>query len=88
MNKFQLKPRLSADESTPGNPMDFMVGAALVQSQAAKARPEKPIRLNLDITPSVHRLLKLYALENEMSVSEVVRTLIDQLVRPEHRQQR
>ncbi|RQR43462.1 hypothetical protein DIE20_11325 [Burkholderia sp. Bp9131] len=88
MSKFQLKPRLAADESTPGNPIDFIAGAALVQSQAAKTRPEKPIRLNLDITPAVHRLLKLYALENGTSVSEVVRTLIDQLVRPEQQHQR
>lgn len=70
----------------PSNPVDFIAGAALVQSQAAKSRPEKPIRLNLDITPAVHRLLKLYALENGMSVSEVVRSLIDGLVRPAQQQ--
>ncbi|WP_321857274.1 hypothetical protein [Burkholderia cenocepacia] len=88
MSKYQLKPRVAGDESASSDSIDFVVGAALVQSQVAKARPEKPIRLNLDITPAVHRMLKLYALENGMSVSEVVRTLIDRLVRPEHQHQR
>ena len=88
MNKFQLNPRYAADESAPSKPIDFIAGATFVQSQAAKSRPEKPIRLNLDIAPPVHRLLKLYALENGMSVSEVVRSLIDGLVRPEHQQRR
>lgn len=87
MNKFQLKSRLGADDNLSSNSLDFIAGAALMHSQAAKTRPEKPIRLNLDITPAVHRLLKLYALENGMSVSEVVRALIDQLVRPAQRQQ-
>jgi hypothetical protein len=88
MNKFPLNPRNAVDEGAPNNAMDFIAGATLMQSHAAKTRPEKPIRLNLDITPAVHRLLKLYALENGMSVSEVVRSLIDRLVRPEHEQQR
>ena len=84
MSKFQLKPRVTADDSMPSNSIDFIAGATLVQSHNAKTRPEKPIRLNLDITPPVHRALKLYALENGVSVSEVVRSLIDTLVRPEH----
>lgn len=81
MSKFQLTPRLPADDrhpATQNSAVEFLTGGALAQSQGQ--RPPKPIRLNLDIDHVRHRKLKMYALENGLSVSEVVRALIDTVI--------
>jgi len=46
-----------------------------VRSQAGD-RPPKPIRLNLDLEPELHRRLKLLAVESGVTIAQLVRTLI------------
>ncbi|WP_116140967.1 hypothetical protein [Trinickia diaoshuihuensis] len=81
MSKFHLTSRLPADEKQPvaqNTAMDFVTATTLEQSQSQ--RPPKPIRLNLDIDHVRHRKLKMYAVENGLSVSEVIRALIDTVI--------
>lgn len=76
MSKFKISPKSSAP--APSKPMtaaEFAAGAALVQSQVG-SRPAKPIRLNLDLDPELHRRLKVRAAEAGISIAELVRGLI------------
>lgn len=76
MSKFKLGPSLNTNvERSPTTKDEFVAGASLVQSQAS-SRPEKPIRLNLDLDPTVHKKLKIRAVENGTSVAALVRDLI------------
>jgi hypothetical protein len=78
MSKFKIPPRAPTTPATSGTPVsiaDFTSGAALVQSQAG-ARPPKPVRLNLDLDPDIHRQLKLRAVHDGTTVAELVRGLI------------
>jgi predicted HicB family RNase H-like nuclease len=63
---------------TPAGPIshaEFAAGATVVQSQTA-TRPAKPIRLNLDLDPDLHRRLKVRAANAGISVAQLVRGLI------------
>lgn len=63
----------------PTTTAEFVTGAAMVQSQTGQ-RPPKPVRLNLDLDPEVHRRLKLRATEQGISIAQLVRTLISREV--------
>lgn len=75
MSKFKVGPRTGGATDRPATRQEFVSGAALVQSQAG-TRPPKPVRLNLDLDPEVHRQLKLRAVENGMTIAQLVRGLI------------
>ena len=42
-------------------------------------RPEKPVRITVDLDPELHRFLKGFAFEREAKGTEVVRTLLEML---------
>lgn len=44
---------------------------------AELADKKKPIRLNLDLDPDLHKALKVRAAQNEETVADIVRRLID-----------
>lgn len=73
--KFKLSPKTSSPAKKPASREEFVSGAALVQSQAG-TRPPKPVRLNLDLDPEVHKQLKLRAVENGTTIAKLVRDLI------------
>lgn len=72
--KFKIGPKTTPADK-PASREEFVSGAALVQSQAG-TRPPKPIRLNLDLDPEVHKQLKLRAVENGTTIAKLVRDLI------------
>jgi len=76
LSKFKIKPAGSAGNAAmPTTTEEFVRGAAMVQSQTGQ-RPPKPVRLNLDLDPEVHRRLKLRATERDISIAQLVRSLI------------
>lgn len=78
MSKFKISPRATNTPATgpaPETVESFAAGAEMVQSQAGK-RPEKPIRLNVDLEPETHRRLKMRAVESGKTIAELVRELI------------
>ncbi len=42
-------------------------------------RPEKPVRITVDLDPELHRFLRGFAFEREAKGTEVVRALLDML---------
>jgi hypothetical protein len=78
MSKFKIAPRLASTPATgnaPSTVEEFAAGAAMVQSQAGN-RPPKPVRLNLDLDPEIHRKLKMRAVESSTTVAQLVRDMI------------
>lgn len=76
MSKFKIAAaQKSSATEKPATKEDFVAGASMVQSQAG-TRPPKPIRLNLDLEPELHRRLKLRAVESGVTIAQLVRTLI------------
>ncbi|MGF6988753.1 putative HicB family RNase H-like nuclease [Paraburkholderia atlantica] len=78
MSKFKITPSVGSNSSPaekPATRQEFVSGAALVQSQAG-TRPPKPVRLNLDLDPEVHRQLKMRAVESGVTIAQLVRGLI------------
>jgi predicted HicB family RNase H-like nuclease len=80
MSKFKIPTAghtISAPTSkVPATREEFVSGAALVKSQAG-TRPPKPVRLNLDLDPDLHRSLKIRAIEQGVTVAQLVRSLIN-----------
>jgi len=75
--KLKIKPTTGADPgAAPASADAFAAGAALVQSQTGP-RPEKPVRLNLDLDPATHRRLKIAAIDRGISVAVLVRQAIE-----------
>ncbi|WP_018079173.1 plasmid partition protein ParG [Thiobacillus denitrificans] len=54
----------------------FIQGAALADA-VTQGRGVKPMRLNLEIDVEIHRKLKIRAAERGVSISKLVRDLID-----------
>ncbi|CAB3804336.1 hypothetical protein LMG28614_06012 [Paraburkholderia ultramafica] len=75
MSKFKVKTGTMPPAEAPTSIESFAAGATLAQSQGSK-RPPKPIRLNLDLDPELHRQLKLRAVTDGMTIAELVRGLI------------
>jgi len=79
MSKFKISsgPSIGGNGQTkpPATRDEFVSGAALVKSQAG-TRPPKPVRLNLDLDPDLHRSLKIRAIDQGMTVAQLVRGLI------------
>ncbi|MFM0705628.1 ribbon-helix-helix protein [Paraburkholderia sediminicola] len=77
MSKFKIAPKTSQPPAAaPESVEAFAAGAAMVKSQTGD-RPAKPIRLNLDLDPGMHRRLKIRAAEAGKSIAQLVRELID-----------
>lgn len=77
MSKFKVSSRPAATAgAVPATPEQFAEGAAMVRSQTG-GRPLKPIRVNFDLDPVMHRRLKIRAIDQGLSVAEHVRRLIE-----------
>ena len=75
--KLKIKPTTGAAAgAAPASADAFASGAALVQSRAGP-RPEKPVRLILDLDPATHRRLKIAAIVRGISVAVLVRQAIE-----------
>ncbi|RQH00194.1 hypothetical protein [Paraburkholderia dinghuensis] len=72
--KFKLSPNQHA-EPQPATAEEFANAAGMVRSQQAE-RPLKPVRLNLDLTPSFHERLKLRAAELRLTGAQYIRELV------------
>lgn len=83
MSKFKLSTKSPAAQIAgtgaadhPDTPEAFAAGAAMVQSQAG-GRPPKPVRVNFDLVPELHRRLKMRAVTEGKTVAELVRHWIE-----------
>lgn len=75
MHKFKI-------QATPETPAPASIAAfGSAAPFAGGSRGDKPIRLNLDLSPEMHRQLKRTALDAGESVSGVVRGLIERHLR-------
>lgn len=54
-------------------------GREATQRRRAGKRPEKPVRITVDLDPELHRFLKGFAFEREAKGTEVVRMLLKML---------
>ena len=54
-------------------------GREAPERRRAGKRPEKPVRITVDLDPELHRFLKGFAFEREAKGTEVVRTLLEML---------
>lgn len=54
-------------------------GREATERRRAGRRPEKPVRITVDLDPELHRFLKGFAFEREAKGTEVVRTLLEML---------
>lgn len=73
--KFSVR-RAETPANTPNNPQEFAAGAAMVQSQTG-GRALKPVRVNVDLDPEVHRSLKLLAMDRNTNIAGLLRDLIN-----------
>ena len=73
--KFSVR-RAEAPANTPNNAQEFAAGAAMVQSQTG-GRALKPVRVNVDLDPEVHRSLKLLAMDRNTNIAGLLRDLIN-----------
>lgn len=73
--KFSVR-RTEAPTNAPNNPQEFAAGAAMVQSQTG-GRALKPVRVNVDLDPEVHRSLKLLAMDRHTNIAGLLRELIN-----------
>ncbi len=76
MSKFKLsatQPQHPKSSSLTAE--QFTSGAALVQTQNG-GRPPKPVRINFDLDPDTHRSLKIRAINQGVTVAELIRNLI------------
>lgn len=74
MSKFKVSNK-SSPISPPATREQFAESAAMVQAQTG-GRPLKPIRVNFDMDPTIHRQLKLLALDKNLTVAQFLRDLI------------
>ncbi|RQU38927.1 hypothetical protein DF142_21110 [Burkholderia cenocepacia] len=73
--KFKLSPARQGAEPSVSNVAAFVSDAAMVRSQA-DTRTARMVPLNLNIDADHHRRLKIRAIEEGATVSDVVRNLI------------
>lgn len=59
-----------------GSARQFIEGAAMVATQSTQ-RPLKPVRINIDLSPDLHRRIKQRALDLDTSIAEYIRSLIN-----------
>jgi len=74
-SKFRLPPRTATPEQRPTSLEEFANDAGMVHSQQPP-RPLKPVRLNVELEPSLHERAKLRAAELRMTSAQYVRELI------------
>lgn len=74
--KFKIPPKPVSASAAPESVEEFASGAAMVKSQTG-GRPLKPVRINFDLDPAKHHRLRQRALDKGISVSNLVRDLID-----------
>ncbi len=75
MSKFKIAPKSVTLAAAPASIEAFGAGAAMVKTQSGD-RPEKPVRLNLDIEPALHRRLKQVAFDTDTKIAVLVRRWI------------
>lgn len=76
MSKFKIaKPATASSAQQPQSIEEFGNTAPMVKSQTG-GRPLKPIRLNLDLDPVLHKRLKIAAVEAGEPVAALVRKWI------------
>lgn len=73
--KFKVETKTGKPVEQPDSIEAFGAGAPMVKSQTG-GRPLKPVRLNLDLDPSLHKRLKLAAIEAGEPVASLVRRWI------------
>ena len=74
-SKFRLPPRTATPESRPTSLEEFANDAGMVHSQLPQ-RPLKPVRLSVELEPSLHERAKLRATALRMTSAQYVRELI------------
>jgi len=77
MSKFKIAPKPATPVAPPSSIEAFGAGAAIVNTQS-RSRPEKPVRLNLDIEPALHRRLKQVAFDTDTKIAVLVRRWIEE----------
>lgn len=75
MSKFKIAPRPAVSADKPASIEEFGASAPMVKSQTG-GRPLKPVRLNLDIEPMLHKRLKQRALDEGQPAAALVRAWI------------
>ncbi|WP_157376375.1 hypothetical protein [Burkholderia ubonensis] len=73
--RFKLSPARQGSEPSVSSVVNFVADAAMVKSQA-DAHPARMVPLNLNIDADHHRRLKIRAIEEDATVSDIVRRLI------------
>ena len=70
-----------AEEQQPGEPPepDDRASSSGAPARRRVPRPEKPVRITVDLDPELHRFLKGFAFEREAKGTEVVRALLEML---------
>lgn len=76
MTKPKFSVRTSQAAAGAPTPQEFAAGAAMVQSQTG-GRALKPVRVNVDLDPDVHRSLKLLAMDRHTNIAGLLRELIN-----------
>jgi hypothetical protein len=74
-SKFKLSPARQGTGPAASSISEFAGAAAMVTSQA-DTKPARMFRLNLDIDAEAHRRLKIRAIEEEVTVSDIIRKLV------------
>lgn len=77
-SKFKLSPARPGTEPatvTASSIAEFAGATAMVASQT-DAKPTRMFRLNLDIDADHHRRLKIRTIEEEVTVSDIIRKLV------------
>lgn len=70
-----------AEQQTEGGRPDpgDRTASSTAPERRRTARPEKPVRITVDLDPEMHRFLKGFAFEREAKGTEVVRALLEML---------
>lgn len=74
-HKWDVRPSPAA-AAAPASLQEFAAGAAMVQSQTG-GRALKPVRVNVDLDPEVHRSLKRLAIDRDTNIAGLLRELIN-----------
>ncbi len=77
-------PRARGAEQQPGEGTpdpDDQAASSGAPGRRRAVRPEKPVRITVDLDPELHRFLRGFAFEREAKGTEVVRALLEMLRR-------
>jgi len=81
MSRFKIPTQAPSGSGSPEKQVtpsvDQFIGSAALSDAVTQGRPLKPIRLNLDLAVDLHRRLKIRAAERGISISQLVRNVIE-----------